>query len=211
MNSYSIRRWTGARPQLDGRGFDPAQEPFCQLDCARIENYIWDPHGYCPEARAYVGRTEEGLLVLMCAKEEKTIATETRIGGDVYRDSCLEFFLMGRPGSNADYINFEVNVNGVAHIGVGAGRANRRVMREIPQGMRISHSRHAGQWWAVCYNIPDSLIRELLGGDPEREMRGNFYKCDESIHPHFGSWNPVAAPQPDFHRPECFGILRMED
>ena len=184
MNSYSIRRWTGMRPQLDGRVFDPAQEPFCQLDCARIENYVWDPHGYCPEARAYVGRTEEGLLVLLCAKEESTIAMETRIGGDVYRDSCLEFFLMGRPGSNADYIHFEVNVNGVAHIGVGAGRANRRVLREIPQGMRISHSRHAGQWWAVCYNLPDSLIRESLGGDPEREIRRNFSTRDERIHHH---------------------------
>ena len=41
-------------------------------------------------------------------------------------------------------------------------------------------------------------------------MRGNFYKCDESVHPHFGVWNPVATPQPDFHRPECFGILRLQ-
>ena len=39
---------------------------------------------------------------------------------------------------------------------------------------------------------------------------GNFYKCDESLHPHFGSWNPIEAPAPDFHRPECFGKLMLE-
>ncbi|MGI6239399.1 MAG: carbohydrate-binding family 9-like protein, partial [Christensenellales bacterium] len=37
----------------------------------------------------------------------------------------------------------------------------------------------------------------------------NFYTCDESIHPHFGVWNHVAAAQPDFHRPECFGRLEF--
>lgn len=211
MNRYTIRRWTGARPELDGRVFDPAQEPFCQLDYARIDQYVWDASGYCPEARAYLARTEDGLLILLCARERETAAVETQMGGAVYRDSCLEFFLMARPGCNPDYINFEVNVNGVPHIGVGAGRPNRRRLHALPENMHISHSRHAGEWWAVCYNIPNSLIHELLGGDMEGEMRGNFYKCDESIHPHFGSWNPVKAEQPDFHRPECFGTLILEE
>jgi len=211
MNSYKISKWNGVRPELDGKVFDPAREPFCALEYAPIANYMWDPDGYCPEARAYVARTEDGLLVLMCANEQQTIAVETRIGGDVYKDSCLEFFLMGRPEHNPDYINFEVNANGVAHIGLGAGRPNRRVLKELPAGMCISHSRHEGQWWAVCYNIPDAFIREMLGGDLEDTMRANFFTCDESIHPHFGSWNKVEVVQPDFHRPEWFGELRMGD
>lgn len=211
MKSYAVRRWTGARPELDGREFDPEREPFCALECARIENYVWNPRGYCPEARAYLGRTEEGLLVLMCAREAEIIAAETRIGGEVYRDSCLEFFLMARPENRQQYINFEVNPKGVAHIGVGEGRQNRRVLAALPEGMRVSHSQHRGQWWAVCYNIPDTLIRELLGGMPEKEMRANFYKCDQSIHPHFGTWNPVNAPKPDFHCPKFFGRLILED
>lgn len=211
MNSYTVHRWTGARPELDGRIFSPDNEPFCALECAKIENYPWASHGYCPEARAYVGRTDEGLLVLMCARETEISAQETEFGGAVYRDSCLEFFLAARPAVRSEYINFEVNANGVAHIAVGAGRANRELLRALPEGMRISHSRHAGEWWAVCYNIPDALICEMLGGAPEREMCANFYKCDESIHPHFGTWNPVTAPKPDFHRPECFGRLILED
>ena len=48
------------------------------------------------------------------------------------------------------------------------------------------------------------------GLKPGVKLRGNFYNCDESIHPHFGTWNPVVAAQPDFHRPECFGDMQVE-
>lgn len=208
---YGIQIWNGARPEIDNKSFDPAREPFCKLEYAPIDRYVWAPDGYCPEARAYVARTDEGLLVLMCANEKETYAVETRVGGNVYRDSCLEFFLMARPSVNANYVNFEVNVNGVAHIGLGTGRPNRMVLREIPTNMCISHSRHTGDWWAVCYNISNDFIREMFGGDMEKTMRANFYKCDESIHPHFGSWNPVRSAEPDFHRPESFGLLTLED
>jgi hypothetical protein len=40
------------------------------------------------------------------------------------------------------------------------------------------------------------------------KLKGNFYKCGEDMTPqHYGSWNPVTAKEPDFHRPECFGDL----
>ena len=48
---------------------------------------------------------------------------------------------------------------------------------------------------------------EKAATSPGEAMAGNFYKCDESIHPHFGSWNAVVWPKPDFHRPECFGAI----
>ena len=43
------------------------------------------------------------------------------------------------------------------------------------------------------------------------EMRGNFYKCDENAGAPFGSWAPVTAPAPDFHRPECFGRILLTE
>ena len=101
-------------------------------------------------------------------------------------------------------------IAGVAHIGIGDGRHGRRVLQKMPEGMRIAHSRHEGAWWAVSYILPWSLLRECCG-EPEAQMRANFYTCDETIHPHFGTWNSVHAAQPDFHRPECFGWLQVED
>ena len=64
-------------------------------------------------------------------------------------------------------------------------------------------------WWAVRYYLSWKLLEELTGAPHEAEMRGNFYTCDESIHPHFGCWSPVLAPAPDFHRPEYFGKLEI--
>ena len=209
--SYAIGRWAGPRPELDGRVFAPEGEPFCARPHAAIDQYVWDEGGYFPEARAYVARTDEGLLVLMCAREREIIARETRVGGAVCRDSCLEFFLCARPSEGDLYLNVEVNAAGVAHFGLGTGRHARRVFEAVPEGVRISHSRHAGEWWAICYNLPDALLADCFGGAAEPQMRGNFYTCDETIHPHFGSWNPVRAPQPDFHRPECFGRICLED
>jgi hypothetical protein len=41
-----------------------------------------------------------------------------------------------------------------------------------------------------------------------RNITGNFYKCgDETEYPHFGCWNLIASPVPDFHRPEYFGEI----
>ena len=206
MSAYTVRKWTGAVPDLGGKTFTPETEPFCRLPHAKISLYPWDESGYCPEARAYVARNDRGLIVLMCAREETTIASETRFGGAVCRDSCLEFFFNPRPSQQDEYINIETNCAGVMHIGFGSGRENRRVLDEIPEGLTVSRSIHDGAWWAVCCFLPFSLTGEIEG-----EFRGNFYTCDETLHEHYGVWNPVIADHPDFHRPECFGVLRLED
>ena len=206
MSAYTVRSWTKAVPDLNGRSFSPETEPFCALPYAEIKLYPWDESGYCPEARAYAAHCEQGLIVLMCAEEETIIAAETRFGGAVCRDSCLEFFFNPRPSRQSEYINIETNCAGTMHIGFGSGRENRRVLTEIPDGLIVSRSEHNGAWWAVCYLLPCSLTGEF-----EKEFRANFYTCDETMHEHYGTWNPVIAGHPDFHRPECFGILHLED
>ena len=93
----------------------------------------------------------------------------------------------------------------------GDGTLNHFVNRlpALPEGMDIQASRHEDEWWAVRYRVPFALLRELFGREPGARMRGNFYTCDETIHPHFGSWSPVASANPDFHRPECFGEIEF--
>ena len=124
-------------------------------------------------------------------------------------DSCLEFFLNPCPAAQDKYVNVEVNARGTMHIGVGKERGDRRVLQEMPEDMRLSVSGHMDGWWAVRYYLSWKLLEELTGAPHEAEMRGNFYTCDESIHPHFGCWSPVLAPAPDFHRPEYFGKLEI--
>lgn len=213
MKKYAIYPAKEPLPQLEGEAFDPADEPFCeQTPYAPIDSYVWSTlEGYRPEARAYVAWDEEGLRVLLCACEETISVQAERFNGDVYRDSCLEFFLQPFE-DDPRYLNIETNAGGVALIGFGSSRAERGCLDSLPEGMNICASRHHGGWWAVAYTIPAALLRRLYGRVPApgAKMRGNFYKCDETIHPHFGSWSPVVHFQPDFHRPEWFGELTVE-
>ncbi len=193
MKSYTIRR---TKPET-----------------ARIECYPWDESGYCPLAKARVSWDEQGLLVQMAAQEQTVIAKETRIGGAVCKDSCLEFFFQPCPDTDPRYINCEVNAGGVMHLGIGAGRGARQVLTELPSDMDVVASIKPGESWSVRYWLPASLIRRWFPAftlTPGHVLRGNFYACDESIHPHFGCWAPVQTPQPDFHTPAFFGALIIE-
>ena len=210
MRTYTIARAQTPLPALSGAAFDPAAEPFCAGVHAPIDAYAWGGD-YRPEARAYLAWDDVGLRALLCAREAETSARVTAFNGDVWTDSCLEFFF--RPfADDPRYVNIEVNAAGAALIGFGAGREDRRRLETCPPGMGFSASRHDGGWWAVAYTVPFALIERLYGRiwTPGETFRGNFYCCDETLHPHFGSWSPVCTPAPDFHRPECFGELAFE-
>ena len=177
-----------------------------------VNNYPWDESGYTPEAHAAASAWNGGLCVMMLAREESISGTVREVGGGVCVDSCLECFVQPFP-DDPRYFNIEVNCLGTAHIAIGEGREGRRVWKQLPAGARVSASAHADGWWAMSAYLPASLLAECFSGrtlEPGAPLKGNFYKCDETIHPHFGTWNPVVAPQPDFHRPECFGDMRVE-
>ena len=211
----SIKKVSHAFVLPEGEFFPEAMD-FMGTEDAALALYPWDETGYTPEAHARVGWNEDGLQVLMYAKEPTTRGTVTEVGGHVCVDSCLEFFFAPFPDTDACYLNCECNVLGTIHIGYGEARrrpdgSRRIVEKELPEGMTIKASGHYGAWWAISYNVPMSFLEKKFGktlaqGDV---LRGNFYKCDETIHPHFGMWNLVANGTPDFHRPECFGEMQI--
>ena len=207
MKNYIVNPAVYPLPALAGRVFDPNAEPFCRIPFAPIDHYAWGGE-YRPEARAWVAWDDFGLRVLLCADEPAVSATVTAFGGEVWTDSCLEFFFQPF-GDDPRYVNIEVNPVGAALIAVGPDRAHRVAMIACPEDMNIQASKHVGGWWAVAYTVPFAWLEGLFGRPVDRyaAMRGNFYSCDETIHPHFGSWSPIDAPKPDFHRPECFGRL----
>lgn len=212
MRKYVIQHLKEPLPELAGMMFDPDDDAFCEAHAyAPIDSYVWDATGYKPEARAYAAWDEEGLHVLMCAFENEIHTEATQFNGDVYKDSCMEFFFQPLK-DDPRYLNIEVNAKGVALIGLGDNRFGRLLMVELPESMNLQASHHRGGWWAVSYTLTTELIRDIFDRAPVPGdvMRGNFYKCDESIHPHFGSWAPIMHFQPDFHRPEWFGELELE-
>lgn len=43
------------------------------------------------------------------------------------------------------------------------------------------------------------------------QLRGNFYKCGNlTKQKHYLSWNAIESDTLNFHKPECFGVLKLE-
>lgn len=129
-------------------------------------------------------------------------------------DSCVEFF-MQVPG-NDEYWNFEFNCIGTLN---GSHRVERSAPTRLTQSELASIERYAScgiepiqeQEGTYCWDLTVSIPLSLVGLDannlPEY-IKGNFYKCaGKTVHRHYVSWNPIIAPKPDFHRPDCFGTL----
>jgi hypothetical protein len=146
---------------------------------------------------------------------------------DVFRDSCVEFFFCPDPFKDKRYFNFEMNAIGTLLLGLGVDRQSRtRLKGEPPEQFNIKTSLNKKnidlpvkefwtvEYWTVEYTIPFEFIKKYfpkLEFKSKQKMTGNFYKCgDETKFPHYGSWNPIKTPQPDFHRPEFFGELILE-
>lgn len=188
-------------------------EAFKALNEAAISDYPWlEKYPDSFPAFARVGYNESGLIVLMYAKENPILKNITVISTRQCTDSCLEFFVKPFPENDDRYMNIEISASGVPYVGLGPGRGMGTKFKGLVNGMDVSASEHKGGWWAVSYRIPACFMKMIYGETlaAGSKMKANFYKCSENIHPHFGTWNHVESPKPDFHRPECFGDLTLE-
>ena len=212
---YNISRLPEELGAVKLAGFDPASspEPFSALNTACVDKFRWTDSGFEPETFARVGYNSSGLYVLMWSMDpDVDVNDATRFGGDVYLDSCMEFFFTPDPAYDRRYINIEANARAVVHIGIGEGRENRRVLSSPPPGFESGVYVKDGELWALYYHVPTAFIKsEFPRFAPERDrvMRGNFFKCNVTAHTHYGMWIDTLTPTPDFHRPERFGEMAL--
>lgn len=189
-----------------------------ELQAARFDvNTVNWPEvcSYAPLCSGRIARTEGSLVVDFRVSGLDLRAENKEDNGSQWEDSCVEFFVQDPDGSV--YYNFEINALGKVLACAGPDRHNRtrRPAEEMESIARFASVKKLDgvkeglQNWRVCIIIPF----ELIGIDPEnlpKSIRANFYKCgDLTAHPHFVSWNPIDIPNPDFHRPEFFGELRL--
>lgn len=194
------------------------------LDAARVE---WQPIGvvnwrefpYCPRVWFRIAYTGSAILLHYKVTEESVAAVADRDNGNVWEDSCVEFFSM--PVDDGIYYNIECNCVGTILIGAGRDRTCRELApRRVLDGVRRWASLGRSPFplcdeeteWEVALVIPfDAYFKHSVSSLDGKTMPANFFKCGDCLcRPHFLSWNPVAAPSPDFHRPECFGLLHFE-
>lgn len=183
-----------------------------------ISNLNWKEFSYKPDVKFRIAHVNYEIWLKYYIQEKIVKAVETRINGDVYKDSCVEFFIS--PGCE-NYYNFEFNCIGTIHLGYGQGRYGRRFVRPdiIDKIERVStlgnepFEEKSGNFeWEIMIRIP----LEAMAYSDIKSLKGlkalaNFYKCGSGTSiPHYVTWNPIKTKKPDYHRPEFFGKIFFE-
>lgn len=182
---------------------------------AEISTYKWVKNGYEPRAFTQLTYDDENIYVKHTAYETEVTVKATEYQGDVWKDSCMEFFM--RPAGDERYLNFETNAYGVLLLHFGT-QDERTPLNDIdPAIFAITPSiqnpeTFSGEKWTLEYKIPFSFLRSLYGDfDLKDGLYGNFYKCgDETKYEHYGMWNEIEHCPPQFHLPEFFGKITFE-
>ena len=203
MKEYTIAYGT---PPTDG--WDIAHK-------ANIDTYKWMDNGYEPRAYTQLMYDAGNIYVKHTAFEPEITVRHTSFQSDVYEDSCMEFFLM--PADDTRYLNFETNAAGalLLHFGTSSERKplhdiNPDIFGFLPS-FKPSEG-YTGGKWTLEYKIPFSFLSSLYGGfDSKKGLYGNFYKCgDKTKFEHYGMWNVIENPTPQFHLPQFFGKIMFE-
>jgi hypothetical protein len=184
-----------------------------------IETYMWMSNKYAPLVSVKAFHTEKFIYLYYHVPEERIAIRHTTFGSEVYKDSCVEFFLNPFPERSDEYVNMEFNALGVMLIGVGKdGDDTRRYYfkeKEVEGFETVSSIKnpvvgtHGAAHWSLHVKIPKSFFEKHYGRSfTAPRAIANFNKCgDETEHEHYGSWNEVYSPTPNFHLPQYFGDL----
>jgi hypothetical protein len=182
----------------------------------KISDYLWTQNNYKPEVIVKACYSNKYIYLKFLVFEQKVTVRFLHVGDPVFKDSCVEFFINLFPKETEEYFNIEMNAIGTIKMGYGIKR-NRKYLNASELGdMKVVTSiklpvtgLHGSDHWKLYCAIPINLLEKITNrkftGD---EAIGNFYKCgDETEFKHYGMWNIVNNPKPDFHLPEYFGKI----
>jgi hypothetical protein len=184
-----------------------------------ISNINWEEYPYLPTVRFRIAHDGKNIYLHFRVEEESIRARYGKDNGNVWTDSCVEFFLQF-PGDE-HYYNLECNCIGTVLLGKGKNKEERihlppEVIQKIKRSSSLGNStfelRTGAFTWELSLIVPLEVFSFPATGDISgKTVRGNFYKCgDELQTPHFVSWNRINHPAPNFHLPDFFGEINFE-
>ena len=131
----------------------------------------------------------------------------------VYRDSCVEFFIAF---DTTGYYNLEWNCLGTCLMQYGKDITDRRPLdadniRQIRTYAALTQEGAGPCHWQLALAIPTGVfVYHTLPTLEKRRVRANFQKCgDDTLQPHFLTWQKIDTPGPDFHQPRFFGEMEF--
>ncbi|MCF6270079.1 MAG: hypothetical protein L3J41_10220 [Melioribacteraceae bacterium] len=189
------------------------------IQSIEMHNYQWIDNNYKPKVLVKLFYSLNNIYLNFKVFENKVKAKFTNFGEPVFKDSCVEFFINLFPQTHQEYFNFEFNAIGTALIGFGiAGNRTYLKENELEDLLIVSSINapvdglHGGDSWKLYCKIPINIIEKKYDiRFKGKEAVGNFYKCgDETEFEHYGTWNKINNPTPNFHLPQYFGKLLFE-
>ncbi len=190
------------------------KQPLEQAEKIKIGCVNWGYDAFTPETYAQIVYDETGFTVKFTVKEENPIGTVKEHLQLVCDDSCVEFFANFDPEHSDYYINLEVNPLGTMYAAFRTDRYNSKMLAlEEVEAMNIQANIADGQW-TIQYHISLELLQSKYPGftlENCKYIKANMYQCGLNNQPeHYLSLFPVGTPTPDYHRPEYYGVMKVE-
>ena len=176
---------------------------------------------HIPRTQVKLKYDEDNLYVIFSVQDRYVRALATQIHGEVWKDSCVEFFFAPNPVHPEAYFNLEINCCGtlLAQYHTGPRENSHYLDKEDCRRIQVASSVTGpirneiteALCWTLEYAVPFEILAHYT--DFTKPQTGvtwyaNFYKCaDDSSHPHWMVWSPIGQERPDFHRPDFFGCL----
>lgn len=173
---------------------------------------------YAPKAEVRLYHTGDTLHVIYDVTEDVAAAVVTEDNGEVWTDSCMEFFI-SLDGVN--YYNFEATCIGKLLLGyrqpgkdpiMASPEVLASIKRSPSLGTEPFAERQGPVTWQLHLEIPaTALFQHNLSSWSGLDATINVYKCGDNLSkPHFLSLFPIDHPTPCFHLPQFFGKVSFE-
>lgn len=194
------------------------EEAFSRVSPEAIACNNWaEEFPYAPKVNFRMFHSGEDLHLRFEVEEQYTQALVERDNGDVWTDSCVEFFLSL---DDRGYYNFETTCIGRMLMAFRKVKpepkyATEEILSLIERTPSIGSEPFAEligeNKWTMTLKIPASaLFRHKLKSWQGVEARMNLYKCGDNLtKPHFLSWKAIDMPSPNFHVPQFFETVKF--
>lgn len=180
----------------------------------KLQNFLWDS---ATEYNVYFQMCflkDKGIYLRMRCDETELRAVNKERDGRVWEDSCMEMFLCPLE-HRKEYVNFEINSDGVYLSQYGKVRENRIFIKELTSIEANVAIKITPEGWSLELFVPCELISEVYGEEftaDKCSIRGNFTKCgDLTKYTHYGSFSELSTLDLGFHNPVCFATININE
>lgn len=215
-----MKKITIPKISIDASDITAVAQKLSTLPIHKIDKINW-PEEYPsrPGVTFAIAHNGDNILLQYHVNENEILAAVTEDNGEVWTDSCAEFFLAF--GDEGNYYNTEITCIGKTlfanrDLGGEATFGNKDIMQSILRHSTLGTKNRGKEigdfYWTLTVVIPRTAFwKENISSFDGLHLKGNFYKCGDNLSvPHFVSWTDIDTPSPSFHQPRFFGDLIFE-